>query len=1326
MATLALAAAGAAVGGAVLPAGIGVFGATISGAAIGSQVGALAGSFIDQSLFGASGEPRVVEGPRLRELHGSASSEGAPIPRVYGRARLGGQIIWATDFEEETIRRTQTNSGGGGGGKGGSSGGSQTTSESVEYRYYANFAVAICEGEIGGIGRVWADGRQINLSRITHRIYRGSEDQAQDSLIVSRQGSSKTPAYRGVAYIVFERMPLADYGNRMPQLSFEVYRPVDNFAEAIKGVVLIPGSGEFVYATDQVTQILGSGTSIAENIHTQQGGTDWTVAIDQLEETLPNADAVSLIVSWFGTDLRAGNCQILPGVEIPVKETDPQAWSVAGVDRANAHLVSEREGRPAYGGTPSDASVIAAINDLTARGKQVTLTPFILMDVPEGNTLPNPYGGSTQPPYPWRGRITCNPAPGEPGSPDKTSAAATQLQTFIGTAQPSDFSVSGSTVTYSGPNEWTYRRMVLHQAHLAKAAGGVSAFLIGTELRGLTWVRDSASTYPFVDALKDLADDVKSVLGSGTAVTYAADWSEYFGHQPADGTGDVYFHLDPLWAHTSIDAIGIDCYWPLSDWRDGRAHLDYAAGFRSIYDLDYLKSNVQGAEGYDWYYASQSDRDAQIRTPISDGSGKPWVFRYKDIKSWWSNQHYNRPGGIEAATPTGWTPMSKPFWMMEIGCPAADKGTNQPNVFVDPKSSENALPYYSNGSRDDMIQRRHLQAFIESFDPSHPDYVADTNPTSGIYSGLMVDLSKIFVYCWDARPYPAFPYNLDVWGDGENWRLGHWLTGRFANAPLAETVAAILSDFGFEDHAAGGLNGTIPGFVIDRLMSPREALQPLGLAYFFDIVESGGRIVFRHRGAESPAAVLNEDALVETDPDEALLTLTRGQETELPASAKLTYISTGDDYKQAVAEARRLVGASGHVARAELPIVLEAEQAAQIAQSWLFEAWSGRERAKLALPPSQLAVEPGDVIELDRPTGVRELRVIEVADGGARTVEALSIDRDVYDAAPAPERLPTGSTDVFVGQPRVESLDLPLLRGDAPEAAGYIAAFQNPWPGSVAVYGSPEDAGFSLRALARGPAVIGQTLDDLPPGPTSRLDRATRVQVSVGSAQLQSVEMSLLLQGANLAAIENTSGNWEVLQFETATLISSGVYELAGLLRGQAGSEPAMAAAGSVVTAGATIVMLDGALAQVNLTADEIGLPYQWRYGPATRDIGDSTYGEMQHAFQGVGLRPLSPVHVRASRSGGDVELSWVRRTRSGGDSWEATEVPLFEASEAYEVDILDGTEVKRTLSATMPTATYTHADQVADFGSPQSTYDVAVYQLSAVWGRGAPGQATV
>ena len=169
-------------------------------------------------------------------------------------------------------------------------------------------------------------------------------------------------------------------------------------------------------------------------------------------------------------------------------------------------------------------------------------------------------------------------------------------------------------------------------------------------------------------------------------------------------------------------------------------------------------------------------------------------------------------------------------------------------------------------------------------------------------------------------------------------------------------------------------------------------------------------------------------------------------------------------------------------------------------------------------------------------------------------------------------------------------------------------------------------------------------------------------------------------------------------------------------------------AALSPLAAGARFVLVDGAVTPVPLSTDEIGLPFQWRYGPASRDIGHASYTTATHAFRGVGRRPLSPVHVRGSRApSGDLTIRWVRRTRSGGDALDALDVPLAEVEERYEVDVLDSLgAVKRTLAVTAPTATYSAAEQTANFGAPQSALSIRISQIGAVHGRGTPRTATV
>ncbi|MBN9020584.1 MAG: glycoside hydrolase/phage tail family protein, partial [Rhizobiales bacterium] len=887
MATLVLSTVGAAVGS--------VFGPV--GAIIGRAVGAAAGYALDQSLFAAD---RTVETGRLGDLDLQTSREGAPIPRVYGRARVTGEIIWATRYEEK-VRSEES----GGGGKGGSS---ETTVR--KYSYYANFAIGLCEGPIARINRVWADGRPFNLANADYRLHRGTASQQPDALIEAKEGNGRAPAYRDTAYVVFERLPLAKFGNRIPQFSFEVIRPVGRLEEMVKAVTLIPGATEFGYSPTRVRQVNGPGDSEPVNDHTDRAGTDWRAAIGELVDLCPNLESVALVVAWFGTDLRANHCEIRPGVVSRTVTNTPAPWRVAGQTRATAHLVSTHDGKVAYGGTPSDSTVVAAIRDLKDRGLAVTLYPFIMMDVPAGNGKTDPYGGSEQGAYPWRGLITGSRAPGVAGSPDKTSEAADQVSAFVGTAAPGDFAINGDAVVYDGPDEWSYRRFILHHAELCKAAGGVDAFLIGSEMGGLTTLRSDGDTYPFVNRLRTLAEDVRSILGGSTKLSYAADWTEFAGHRPDDGSGDVFFHLDRLWAHDDIDFIGIDNYMPLADWRDGSAHLD-AEDWDSGRSTAYLRANVAGGEGFDWFYASEADRRAQIRTPITDGAyGKPWVHRLKDLKGWWSNQHFHRPGGAESGSPTPWVPESKPIRFTEAGCPAVDKGANQPNVFPDPKSSASATPYFSTGARDDLIQRRYCEAMLAYWDPDHGDHVEGSNPVSALTGGRMVEHGRTHLWTWDARSYPAFPH-LGAWGDGDNWNKGHWLNGRLGSAPAADLVARILADYGIAEGSVGELDGILDGYVVDGVVSARQALEPLAALLLFEAFESGGAIRFVRRGGKTALAIT--DAALGDEDGAPLLSLRRAQETELPNEIAIGFSDALADFRPSEASARRLVTASSRI-----------------------------------------------------------------------------------------------------------------------------------------------------------------------------------------------------------------------------------------------------------------------------------------------------------------------------------------------------------------------------------------------------------------------------
>jgi hypothetical protein len=181
---------------------------TLVGGPFGGAVGAIIGQQIDQNILFA---PKPRQGPRLGDLSIQTSSYGAQIPKIFGTMRVAGTVIWATDLVEH--RSTS-------GGKG--------RPRVTSYSYTASFAVALSARPAGTIRRIWADGKLLRgsagdfKSQTGFRLHAGSEDQAADPLIVAAEGEDQAPAYRGLAYAVFEDMSLEDFGNRIPSLTFEI------------------------------------------------------------------------------------------------------------------------------------------------------------------------------------------------------------------------------------------------------------------------------------------------------------------------------------------------------------------------------------------------------------------------------------------------------------------------------------------------------------------------------------------------------------------------------------------------------------------------------------------------------------------------------------------------------------------------------------------------------------------------------------------------------------------------------------------------------------------------------------------------------------------------------------------------------------------------------------------------------------------------------------------------------------------------------------------------------------------------------------------------
>ncbi len=283
-----------------------LFGAPLVGA-----LGAVAGSAIDAKIFGPRGGPR--EGPRLSELKLTTSSYGAPIPRQFGRMRVAGQMIWATDLVEHKDKQ--------GGGKSGPS--------VTNYSYSVSFAVALSSRPLLGIGRIWADGKLLRGEAGdlkvggSFRFHSGGGDQKLDPLIASAEPAGMCPAYRGTAYAVFEDLQLSEFGNRIPALSFEVI--ADDLPLALSD--LFAGTIEEASATVPLTGIGG-------------------LSIDG-----PLSDTLSALAPFYPIDIDtsgellvlSSDCRDLPAIPLPMAATSSERDDFGGNEGFTRRRAGESE-----------------------------------------------------------------------------------------------------------------------------------------------------------------------------------------------------------------------------------------------------------------------------------------------------------------------------------------------------------------------------------------------------------------------------------------------------------------------------------------------------------------------------------------------------------------------------------------------------------------------------------------------------------------------------------------------------------------------------------------------------------------------------------------------------------------------------------------------------------------------------------------------------------------------------------------------------------------------------------------------------------------------
>lgn len=523
------------------------------------------------------------------------------------------------------------------------------------------------------------------------------------------------------------------------------------------------------------------------------------------------------------------------------------------------------------------------------------------------------------------------------------------------------------------------------------------------------------------------------------------------------------------------------------------------------------------------------------------------------------------------------------------------------------------------------------------------------------------------------------------------------------------------------------LTSAVRGYTISSVAAIRGGFDPLIGAWPFDVIQSGYKIKFTPRGGSSvvtiPVAKL--DARSVSGQPGVQITNAREMDSVLPSKVALKYFDSDREYNTGEQYAERLNTQSVNIRAMDLAIVLTADEAAQKAEILLYLYWLERYDVSFNLPPEYNNLEPADVITIVTADASYQLRLAQInytSDGRLECQVKYNNAATYTSTASGGVGASTGQVLTLTGPSQYELLDVPLLK-DVFDTAGFpvaMSGYLSGWPGGILM--RSDDVGQTwaqVQGFLKPGSTMGYAANSLGAHNGRMIDKASVLQARVNQA-LSSVTELQMLNGSNHFAY-GLDGRWEIIAAQNCVLQSDGSYVLTDLLRGRFGSEWAT----GLHAANDHLVLLNTASLQfVTNNLNVIGMARTYR-GITTGKTLDSDSNRTM-TYNAVNLKCLSPVYLNGNRnpSTNDWTLTWIRRTRKGGELRDLVDAQLSEASESYSIDIFsDGTyaTVKRTLAATTQTTAYTSAQQVADFGGNQATLYVKVYQISATTGRGYP-----
>lgn len=594
------------------------------------------------------------------------------------------------------------------------------------------------------------------------------------------------------------------------------------------------------------------------------------------------------------------------------------------------------------------------------------------------------------------------------------------------------------------------------------------------------------------------------------------------------------------------------------------------------------------------------------------------------------------------------------------------------------------------------------------------------------------------LYLRQQRDRFAIPYEIRTTdkakivqvGMNTKWRIQIALSGELPECIEIDgrvSAACICADMSYRAgvpyDASDILDSTMLGYKIDNQNAARSWIEPLMTAYAFDVYEGSGSLNFRNRNREPAATFTDNDlaAVINGEKQADKLVISRVQETELPRIVNIGFKDIDAEHEPGMQTAGRLATRAISQAIINLPIIMDKDEAKQKAEEILRRLWMNRENVFFTIPATNIDIKPTDKVILDV-DGIQNLvRIIGInyqlagvikCEGVIESLEGLTDYNDYINwqsessgegggiIPTRPPELPTPLTGYW--------MDIPIVRDIDAEKGVYLTTSTTGLFRGGFIYASFDDGvnWSSLTTTTR--SITGITNSSLPAPVTEGIvDWGRKITVALDqyTDTLSSISPEIGLQRVtNIALIGK-----ELVVFERATLLSPGVYELTGFHRGIRGTNNNMNH-----LSGEQFVLMNNST-RLELPDSRIGtslLVKYLAYGQSIEDVD-----AISVRYEGNSLEPYSVAHLKATPiSGSDYKIDWIRRTRLDGEWRDNVEVALSETTEAYTVQVWNGSTMLTEQTVTTNTATVS-----ASVGNK-----IKVYQNSSVVGKGFPSEVII